>query len=497
MSVMSSVEQVKSHMERNTKDGIRCRSVWLDWTQSASLQTKGAFSKHMAIQPSKSNQDEVVAGLTKLPYTPITGALVIRTGPNMILHDFFGAISKMFTSNRSLFVPIDVPAHYERIQASAARRALGPLIDHKERSGVELKLRMLGAGDPSLPLAEDDEEQDEEEEDEAPPDPQEQQSKDGEMSVDCMTDGQMKQRFGRHALHVFGAMFQHVCKITEQARFLEVNDSAMMSTMSGAKRIYRKGQLHETVVLSALKSQLATTASGIGALDGFVQYFGGTPEGIVGAILAGYPHVFYLGSDREISWMTLPTLEEEHACKIVYQDYTSPNPEVPEQGILAVRAVKTLATYIRNHVLEHAGTITLAPPRQIEIPPLRTYTFIPVTGRVIARTIMPTKGDAASSAASAAKSGAAASSSKPKGAGQGSIAGTEQLSTPKTTYFPIVIEADAKEENEADEVGDDEQGSASAEEDDISRLEKLEKAEQNKKQTAPQAKKGQKRKAPA
>ena len=111
------------------------------------------------------------------------------------------------------------------------------------------------------------------------PDPQEQQSKDGEMSVDCMTDGQMKQRFGRHALHNFGAMFQHVFKIAEQARFLEVHGSAMMSTMSGAKRIYRKGQLHETVVLSALKSQLATTASGIGALDAFVQYFGGHAGG--------------------------------------------------------------------------------------------------------------------------------------------------------------------------------------------------------------------------
>ena len=184
--------------------------------------------------------------------------------------------------------------------------------------------------------------------------------------------------------------------------------------------------------------------------------------------------------------MTLPTLEEEHACKIVYEDYTSPNPEVPEQGMLAVRAVKTLATYIRNHALEHAGTITLAPSRPLTIPPLRTYTFIPVTGRVIARTIMPTNGDAASSAASAANSGAAASSPKPKA--QGSIAGREKLSTPNDAQ---IVNDDDNEEKEADEV--EEEGGAEEEDDDLSRLEELEKAEKNKK---PQAKKGHKRKDP-
>ncbi len=54
----------------------------------------------MATQPSKAYQEDVVAGLTKLPYTPITGALLIRTGPNMMLNDFSGAIGNMFIANR-------------------------------------------------------------------------------------------------------------------------------------------------------------------------------------------------------------------------------------------------------------------------------------------------------------------------------------------------------------------------------------------------------------
>ena len=108
---------------------------------------------------------------------------------------------------------------------------------------------------------------------------------------------------------------------------------------------------------------------------------------------------------------------------------------------------------------------------------------------------MPTKGDAASTSMMSLKSGEAASSSKPTdlsplNKGQGSIAGTDKVPTPKDAS-----EAEEKEENEADGA-DAEMGSASAEEDDLSRLEKLEKAGQGQ-QRKPQAKKGGKRKRDA
>lgn len=41
-----------------------------------------------------------------------------------------------------------------------------------------------------------------------------------------------------------------------------------------------------------------------------------------------------------------------------------------------------------NHVMEKMGVIRLAPPQEIVIPPLRTYTFLPVNGRVLARTVL-------------------------------------------------------------------------------------------------------------
>ena len=50
-------------------------------------------------------------------------------------------------------------------------------------------------------------------------------------------------------------------------------------------------------------------------------------------------------------------------------------------------AVQMLATYIRNFVLETPGTLVVPAPYEIVLPPLRVYTFIQVTGRVIARTV--------------------------------------------------------------------------------------------------------------
>ena len=76
----------------------------------------------------------------------------------------FNGLNKHMMCGRSLFVPIDVPAHYERIQKSAARRALGPTVDLKERSGVELTMRMLGAGEPQAENNEDENTDDEEKE---------------------------------------------------------------------------------------------------------------------------------------------------------------------------------------------------------------------------------------------------------------------------------------------------------------------------------------------
>lgn len=57
---------------------------------------------------------------------------------------------------------------------------------------------------------------------------------------------------------------------------------------------------------------------------------------------------------------------------------------------LAVHAVQLLAPYLSNFVLDTPNTVKLPPPVTINVPPLQLYSFIPLTGRIIARTILGT-----------------------------------------------------------------------------------------------------------
>ena len=79
--VLASVEEVKDHMERSAKDGIRARCVWLDWTQSSVLQSSGSWTKNLAVQPRKQVHHDVCSVILKLPVTPITGGVLIRQCP--------------------------------------------------------------------------------------------------------------------------------------------------------------------------------------------------------------------------------------------------------------------------------------------------------------------------------------------------------------------------------------------------------------------------------
>ncbi len=54
-------------------------------------------------------------------------------------------ISEEFPYPRAIFVPIDLPAAYESAVKSAAPRALGPIGDVLERSGVGFTMRSIGA----------------------------------------------------------------------------------------------------------------------------------------------------------------------------------------------------------------------------------------------------------------------------------------------------------------------------------------------------------------
>ena len=197
----------------------------------------------------------------------------------------------------------------------------------------------------------------------------------GAVPLDIMSPAQLKKQFGRQALDVMGAMWQHQSKIAEQARFMQKGDVISYVTASGRRSVMRRSQVHPTVIYSALRSVISTSAIGLSSQDAFVQVAGGTPEGIVAGIMMGSQKVVYLtNNDGEASWMSLPSRATEVSSRVDYMNYASLNPDEPERGFLAAEAVKLLIPYIRNFVLGN---------KDIMVPPLshRRPTFTDVHTR--------------------------------------------------------------------------------------------------------------------
>lgn len=217
--------------------------------------------------------------------------------------------------------------------------------------------------------------------------------------------------------------------------------------------------MHPTVVYNALKIALSTSAAGVSSNDVFVQLSGGTPEGIVGAMLLGFTKVFYIaGSEREVQWMTPPSKHEESAFNIDYRQYSSPDPDLPERGFLAAEAIQMLVPYLRNFVFETPGSVMLPPPVAIEIPPLQTFTFVQVTGKVIARTIQSQQSgsqSAQSGSQSAQSAQSQRSGSQSAQSGPGSAAGKE---VPDTPVVKGKLKKAQPKEEEGTEGEDDDEG---------------------------------------
>lgn len=69
--------------------------------------------------------------------------------------------------------------------------------------------------------------------------------------------------------------------------------------------------------------------------------------------------------------------------------------ENPNGGILAAEAVRHLAEMYQNHLshVEGQGMVKLEPPQEVDLPPLRTYTFVQVTGQIITKLVSDTRAD--------------------------------------------------------------------------------------------------------
>ena len=425
-----SLASAKLFMESSNREGLKARIVYIDLPQHHALLSKGRYTKNLIIQPDKKFQEDLAKQVLAVPMTPIVGSTLIRPA-TANLQDYTNKIGTKMTPSRTLFVPIDMPPAFEKHFKSGARRALGPTSDSNDRSGVMFSMSCIGARETSAVLDETQEAEEDDDEEEVEGGGDDEAAALEGVSLETMTPQQMRRAFGRSTLSMLGAMFQHSSRICEQGRFLDPKEFIQHVKENGKKAVMRKGQLHPTVVLSAMKSLLSSTSTGIGPQDVFIQVCGGTPEASVAAILAGFSHVLYVGSPQEQKWMKLPSESEESMCKIDYSAYNSPNVELPDEGILVAEAVLMLAPFIRNYVFETANAIKIAPPNQIRIPPLRTYTFIAVTGRVVARTVLPEQRDEDEQPTKKAKTGSSPSGPTSSSGGPGSASGKAPLKTPR------------------------------------------------------------------
>ena len=138
-----------------------------------------------------------------------------------------------------------------------------------------------------------------------------------------------------------------------------------------------------------------------------------------------------------------------------YTNHVSPNPEHPDQGLMAVEAVKMLAPYIKNFTLDTPNTLMFPSLVPIPVPPLQTYTFIAVIGKVIARTIHPNPSELSQQSQSA--SSKSQKSQQSASTGPGSAAGKIEPATP-------TVQGEIKAGEEGDDTDAEEEVEAEAEE---------------------------------
>ncbi len=84
--------------------------------------------------------------------------------------------------------------------------------------------------------------------------------------------------------------------------------------------MYRKAQVHSSVYIRAIQSALATCNIPLSDNEVCVVATGGTPEAVVGAVVAGFKNVIYIASDdtEQIMMQMLAECEErEHKISYV------------------------------------------------------------------------------------------------------------------------------------------------------------------------------------
>ena len=118
------------------------------------------------------------------------------------------------------------------------------------------------------------------------------------------------------------------------------------------------------------------------------------------------------------------------------------------KGVLAACALQLMVPFLRNHVSRCPGTFKIEPAETIELPSVLTYSFIPLTGAIIARQV---KADERH------KSSPSGASAKPsKRTSTGSTASEKPAKVPKTTP-PAAPHPEGDVTGQTDDEGGDEE----------------------------------------
>ena len=214
-------------------------------------------------------------------------------------------------------------------------------------------------------------------------------------------------------------------------------------------------QVDPSVLVRAFSSALSTSSLPLTNSDVFVNITGGTPEPLVAAIACGYRTIFHVaGSGEEELMFNLPTEEEQRLNNINYFEYKSPEPELPGMGVLAAEAVRQITQYLKNECTNTQGAIRVPLTQPVNIPPLQTYTYMPVLNQIVKRTIR--EGKDAQDEKEAGDVPATAGSKTPK---KSVTNKTETPAPPTPKGVPTskgASQADEDDEEEEDEEDDEE-----------------------------------------
>ena len=164
-----------------------------------------------------------------------------------------------------------------------------------------------------------------------------------------------------------------------------------------------------------ISSILASHSLELSSSHVFVNFTGGTPEPIVGAIVAGFRTVIMVVEDDIQALMyQMPSVEQEKAG-FDYYDYQSPDDLMPSMGILAAEAVRLLAPLLRNTALNVDTPFRVPLFRELELPAEVKYEYVPVLQAIRKRTIIAADGDHGAQGAAEGAKKAAPSIKAPKG----------------------------------------------------------------------------------